>query len=511
MPTGTPETTSRFSLQFAGVAADLAASRLTGDPRTVIHGVKYDSRKIGEGDLFVALAGGYYDGHDFAHEAKERGAAALLIDRPLPVDLPQIVVPDTRAALAVVAAAYYEHPSHEIQVIGITGTDGKTTTSYLTEAILSQAGFRTGMIGTVGVRIGERVLDGETRQTTPESLDVQRHLRTMCDSGVTHAIVEATSHGLDLHRLDETRFATGAVTNVTHEHLEHHGTREAYLRAKGILFERVGEIEGNAVVNLDDTGAREMIRYAAGARVLSYGADNQDAELSATDIELGSGQTRYVLRYRNQRVPIRTWLIGRFNVENTLCAIGVALSHDISLETCQIALTQTIRIPGRMESVQRGQPFSVVVDYAHTPESIEKVLTLLRGLSSGRLILVMGSAGERDREKRPLQGAVAAKLGDYSIFTTEDPRFEAADAIIAEIAKGAEKAGGVSGIDFQCIVDRREAIEHAFSFARRGDCVLLAGKGHEQSIIWGLEKRPWDEAAVAAEILASLGYTEERL
>jgi len=497
-------------LTLAELANVLPGSLLVGDDRTLISGVQYDSRKIGKGDLFVALSGGYFDGHNFVEQARANGAAAILVERQLDADIPQVVVGETRAALAKVAASFYRYPSHRLEVVGITGTDGKTTTSYLVESIFDSAGWKTGIIGTVGVRVGEVVLDAETRQTTPESLDVQRHLATMVQIGARAAIIEATSHGLDLHRLDETRFVTGAVTNVTHEHLEHHKTIAAYRRAKAILFERVGENHGRVVVNIDDEGAREMIPYASGATLVTYSADGRAAGLIARNIQLKVTGSQFEVQSKKHGTHlVETPMVGLFNVANALCALGIALSHDISLKLSIHALRQTPQIPGRMEPVKQGQPFAVIVDYAHTPESIEKVLSLLSALTSGKLILVMGSAGERDRTKRPIQGEVAARLAHYSVFTTEDPRFESAEAIIQEIAAGAIEQGAVEGRDFACVTDRREAIKLALAVAEPGDCVLLAGKGHERSIIWGLEKRPWNEGLVASELLSTMGFGKD--
>lgn len=497
------------SMRLSELAASIPGAQLLGRGEIEISEIEYDSRRIVPGCLFVALVGGYDDGHAFAADAVARGATALLAERPLDVDCPQILVSNTRASLADAAAAFYEDPSRELAVIGITGTDGKTTTSYLVETMFRNAGVKTGLIGTVAVRVGEEIVEAETRQTTPESLDVQRHLRNMVDQGVRVAIIEATSHGLDLHRLDRTRFVTGAVTNITHEHLEHHKTIAAYRRAKAILFERVASLGGTAVVNADDEGARSVLPFAVGARVLTYSASGVEADFQASRIALSVDRTAFDLRAGGQVHRVETGLVGRFNVENALCALGVASAHDISLETTLATLQQPPPIPGRMQPIAADQPFAVIVDYAHTPDSIEKVLRLLRDLNrKGRLIIVMGSAGERDREKRPIQGSVAARLADYAVFTTEDPRFEDAATIIEEIAVGAERAGARRNRDFACIVDRREAIAHALAAARPGDCVLLAGKGHERSIIWNKEKRPWDEAAVATELLQELGFQD---
>lgn len=501
-------TVGRRSSTLGALAASLPDAIAVGDPTTPIGGVAYDSRSVAPGDLFAALTGADTDGHAFAAEAARRGASALLVERPVDLQVAQIRVADARAALAALAATFYGRPSAEIGVIGVTGTDGKTTTGYLIDGLLRAAGHRTGMIGTVAIRIGDDLIDHETRQTTPESADVQRYLRAMVETGAAWATVEATSHGLAMHRLDGVAFQIGAVTNVTHEHLDYHGTAEAYRRAKGVLFERVGENGGTAVVNVDDLGARAMLAFADGAAVVRYSAAGQTAEVQAVDVVADPRGNRF-------RVETSEWgaasvdlpLIGDFNVANALCATAVALAAGVDLPTIATALRAPPTIPGRMASIEAGQPFSTVVDYAHTPDALAKVLTLLRGLHPGRrLIVVVGSAGERDVEKRPRLGAVAIRLADYAVFTSEDPRNEDADAIIAQIANGAIAAGGREGVAFDRVTDRGEAIRRALAAAEEGDCVLLAGKGHEHSIIWGRDKRPWDEAGAAREALAALGW-----
>jgi len=479
---------------------------VVGAADTIVSDVVYDSRLVQPGALFAALVGADLDGHAYAAEAVAGGAAALLVERPVPLPLPQLVVANSRAALAEVAAAFFGHPSAELPTIGITGTDGKTTTSFLVDHLLRAAGRRTGLVGTVAVRIGEEVIAHETRQTTPESADIQRYLRAMLGAGIDWAILEATSHGLAMHRLDKVSFRIGAVTNVTHEHLDYHGSVEAYRRAKAILFERVVD-GGTVVVNLDDDGARSLLPFAGGSTVVGYSAEGNAADLRAEGVVCDAAGCRFRLLTPAGSADVELPLIGDFNVANALCAAGIALAAGLDLPTVVGGLATAPAVPGRMATIQAGQPFPVVVDYAHTPDALEKVLGLLRRLNpGGRLIAVFGSAGERDVEKRPLQGEVAARLADYAVFTSEDPRSEDADAIIAQIAAGAVRAGGRRGETFACITDRRRAIEHAIGYAAAGDCILLAGKGHEGSIIWGREKRPWDEAGVARDVLAALGY-----
>jgi UDP-N-acetylmuramoyl-L-alanyl-D-glutamate--2,6-diaminopimelate ligase len=364
------------------------------------------------------------------------------------------------------------------------------------------------MIGTVAIRIGDHEDLHPSRQTTPESSDIQRYLRAMADSQADWAILEATSHGLATHRLDHVRFRIGAVTNVTHEHLDFHGDVESYRRAKATLLERVGADAGVAVVNADDPGARAIASYAQGANVVRFSMAAERAELRARDIRTGSSGSQFALDAgADGSTQVDLPLIGEFNIANALGAAGIALAAGIRLEVIATALAGAPPIPGRMISIAAGQPFSVVVDYAHTPDALEKILLLLRRLHpTGRVIAVFGSAGERDVEKRPLQGAISARLADVSVITSEDPRFEDADAIIAQIAEGARSAGARLHESLHCRTDRRDAIRLALELARPGDCVLLAGKGHESSIIWGRDKAPWDEVGVARALLHEAGF-----
>lgn len=494
------------SRTVAALIRPLESVTVLGDPATCVSGLHYDSRLVTSGDLFAALPGKDFDGHAFASHAVKAGASALLVERPIEADVAQIVVPDSRAALAQVAAEYYEHPSRELTCIGLTGTDGKTTTSYIVDSILRHAGRSTGVIGTVGIRIGDARSYELPHQTTPESNLVQRYLREMVDAGVRVAIVEATSHGLAMHRLDTTRFAIAGLTNITREHLEYHGTIDAYRRAKATLLEWVGEGRGVVVLNADDPGAMSIHHYAAGAEVVTYGVGANAANLHATDIVVSNNGTRFVFRADGIATEVQMPLIGRFNVSNALCAIGVARAAGVPVETSVAALAGVGGVPGRMQPVIAGQPYSVIVDYAHTPESIEKVLTLLRGVQGdGRLIVVTGSAGERDPGKRPLQGRVCARLADISIFTNEDPRNEDAERILADIASGALAEGGIEEETFYRIVDRRNAIAKAFELAGPRDCVLLAGKGHERSIIIGYDHLPWNEVEIARSLLRESG------
>ncbi len=500
---------SQHAVPVGVLAAAVPNARLHGPKDVPVSGIAYDSRQVQQGDLFAALRGADLDGHRFVADAEARGAAALLVEELVPTALPQIHVRDSRAELATVSATFFQFPSRELNVVGITGTDGKTTTSYLIDHILRSAGHTTGLVGTVAIRVaGDESLHA-SRQTTPESSDVQRYLRQMVEVKTAWGILEATSHGLAMHRLDHVRFRIAAVTNITHEHLDFHGSIEDYRRAKAMLLERVGACGGVAVVNADDAGARAIIPFAAGADLLQFSALGATADVRATRVETGATGSEFDVEVGDGNpVHVKLPLIGEFNVANALCAISIGLAAGIDLQRASQALENAPSVPGRMVTIDEGQPFSVVVDYAHTPDSLSKILQILRRLHPrGRLLVVFGSAGERDREKRPIQGAVAAGLAEIVVVTSEDPRGEDAEAIIAEIARGAEAAGAEPGRRLFPHPDRKEAIRLALDMARPGDCVLLAGKGHEGSIIWGREKVPWNEAGAARDVLRELGYS----
>jgi UDP-N-acetylmuramoyl-L-alanyl-D-glutamate--2,6-diaminopimelate ligase len=503
----------------------LRGTRLDGRPvpgsdlaRIELTGVTQDSRAVDAGSLFVAVPGQHVDGHDYAERAVEAGAAALLVERPLPgVAAAQVVVDSTRAALASAACWWYGDPSHELTVVGITGTDGKTTTSYLAVAALEAAGLRTGMLGTIATRIGGRTDDHVAHATTPEAPELQAALRAMVDAGDEVAVIETTSHGLALDRVAGTAYDVAILTNITHEHLELHGTWEAYRDAKLSLFDRLRETRGvakprpvptSAIVNLDDPSAGLFIGTSrdAGARVVTYGTEAA-ADVRATRVaEDAHGLHADVVTPRGEeRLELR--LGGRFNVHNALAVVALGQVLELDADRLREGLASLSVVPGRMERLELGQPFGVVVDFAHSPASLTTVLDLLAPSAAARgggLIAVFGSAGERDTAKRPQMGRIAGERARLVVVTDEDPRNEDRDAILDDIARGAEAAGRRRGHDLLLIADRRAAIETAFEAARPGDIVLLAGKGHERSIIGPDGERPWDERAVATELLEAL-------
>lgn len=475
---------------------------------TEITSLAYDSRKIQPGGLFLAVPGEHTDGRRFVVDAAQRGALAALGPRyegePLP--LPYIEVADMRAALADLACAFYNYPARHLCTIGVTGTDGKTTTSNLISTILDSAGKRNGLLTTANFKLNGQEWENTTRQSTLEALEIQQFLRRLLDEGATHAVIESTSHGLELQRVRGCAFDIGVVTNITHEHLDFHKTIENYRRAKARLFEMLDPardkglgVAPRAILNQDDV-SYEVLKPYCRVPILSYGIETP-AAVRAVDLRLGAEQTRFRVILPGSEIEIVTRLVGRFNVSNCLAAIATASSLGIAPEMIAETLATVHGVSGRMERIDEGQPFTVIVDYAHTPDSLEKVLHILRPLTSGKLMAVFGSAGERDRQKRPIMGRIAAQLTDFFVITDEDPREEDRFAILREIAEGARTLGKREDRDFVCVADRREAITTAFARADAGDTVLLAGKGHEQSIIVGTTKIPWDDRRVAREQL----------
>jgi UDP-N-acetylmuramoyl-L-alanyl-D-glutamate--2,6-diaminopimelate ligase len=518
-------------MQLQELLASLPEAQVIGQANSEISNIAYDSRAVRPGGLFVAIGGFHADGHAYIPQALERGAVAVVADQrywkpgSTPPAFPVVLVPDSRVALAPIAAAFYGHPGAEMRVVGITGTDGKTTTTFLTSAVLEAGGHRTGMIGTVDFKIGERQWANDTRQSTPEAPEIQAMLREMAGEGCDYAVLESTSHALSArwNRLGGAQFDVALLTNVTHEHLDFHGSVEQYRRDKARLFEMLGE-GGNstntqlpspiparkarkiAIVNADDPHHQMFLDAApAAAERLTYAVHTQ-ADLRAYDVVPSAAGLRFRVDTPWGGTQLNLQLTGDFNVSNALAALTVGLAEGVQLDACAAALEAIPGVRGRMERIEQGQPFTVLVDYAHTPGAFEKLMSITRPLTSGQLIAVFGSAGERDREKRAIQGAVAARFCDFLVLTDEDPRLEDRDAIIAEIAQGAEQAGKREGGGYARIPDRPAAIRAAFAQARPGDIVLLLGKGHESCIIYGDAKTPWDEAGEARAALRELGY-----
>ncbi len=493
-----------------------------------VRGVTYDSRRVVPGGLFVAVPGAHVDGHDYVAAAVAAGAAAVIVEHDVPTEAPRIVVLGAQPALAAAATWWYGDPSRQLGVVGITGTDGKTTTSFLAVAALEAAGVPSGLVGTIATRIGDRQEANAEHATTPQAPELQAALRAMVRAGNAAAVVETTSHGLAADRVAGTAYDVAILTNLTHEHLEFHGSWEAYRDAKLSLFERLATGAANpsnptktlagrrwpklAIVNLDDPSAGLFAGVAqeAGARLLTYGTDPA-ADVRAHRIEEDSRGLRVRLSAPSGAADLALRLAGRFNVHNALAV--VALGEGLGLDPILVreGLASVAGVPGRMERIEAGQPFPVIVDYAHSPASLDKVLGLLAPVAAaqgGGLIAVFGSAGERDTAKRPMLGRIAGERCRLVVVTDEDPRGEDRDRILDEIAAGAEAVGRRRGHDLLVIGDRPTAIAAAFERARPGDVVLLAGKGHENSILTADGPVPYDERSVALAALAALGYAD---
>ena len=479
----------------------IGPERVAGMPVGEVTSLAYDSRNAHAGTLFFAVPGDHVDGHDFVLEAVTHGAVGVVAEREtFGISEPQLIVHRTRDALADAADAWYGRPSERLEVIGVTGTDGKTTTSHLAVAALAAGVRRPGMLGTVAVRVGDELRSNEDRNTTPEALELQALLAEMVEAGNDCVVMEATSHGLAQSRVRNCRFKVAIVTNVTSEHLEFHGTLEAYRAAKAMLVEEAPL----AILNADDR-AFGFFRDHVHGQLVTYGTD-PSAEIRATNIRAGADGTTFTLTTPGWSGEVSLQLPGVFNVHNALAALALAEVEGIDLPAAATAIGSVTGVPGRMERIVAGQPFGVVVDYAHTADSLAKVLRTLRPLTTGRLIVVFGSAGERDRVKRPEMGRVAAELADIAIVTDEDPRLEDPRAINEAIADGARAAGARDGETLLVIDDRRAAVARAIGLARPGDMLLLAGKGHEGSIIYGTTKAWWDEREVARQELALAGF-----
>jgi UDP-N-acetylmuramoyl-L-alanyl-D-glutamate--2,6-diaminopimelate ligase len=476
-----------------------------------VHGIAIDSRSLRPGELFVALSGASRDGHEFIAEAVRAGAAAVVGERDMPeLAVPYVRVPSTRAALTWLAAAYYDWPGRKLTVIGVTGTDGKTTTTNLIHRILLAAGLRAGMISTVNAVIGDEVLDTGFHVTTPDAHDVQRYLAEMVQAGLTHAVLETTSHGWAQHRVDACEFDIGVVTNITHEHLDQHGSYDEYRAAKARLFTSLEKtrpkqegIPRLAVLNRDDSSF-EFLKGITLVRKVSYGLTGQ-AEIRAEKIEYSPHGIRFDAISQDFRVTINSELVGAYNVSNCLAALSAAVvGLSVQPETAAAGIGSLAGIPGRMERIDLGQDFTAIVDFAHTPNALKVALEAGRRMTAGRVIAVFGSAGLRDKEKRRMMAETSARLADLTVLTAEDPRSESLDAILEEMAAGARSAGGREGETFSRIPDRGEAIRAAVRMARPGDIVLACGKGHEQSMCFGSVEHPWDDRIAMRAALAEL-------
>ena len=473
-----------------------------------------DSRRVIPGALFVAYPGVSVDGHNFIASALERGAVAVIGEYDIAaINLPAARIPqaylhvrDGREAFAWLNAAWYGFPARQLIMIGVTGTDGKTTTSNLIHSILTAAGFKAGLISTVNAMIGDRVLDTGLHTTTPNADEVQRYLAEMVNTGMTHCVLEATSHGLAQHRVDACEFDVAVVTNITHEHLDIHGSLEAYHAAKGILFTSLATaankgLHKTAILNNDDSSnvyLRTWIERAAQQgthqpEIITYALE-QDAQWNALDIDYRPEAIHFTAIGRGRSIEIDTLLVGEYNVSNCLAAIAAAVDGlGVDLPAARSGIAALQGIPGRMERIAAGQSFTAIVDFAHTPNALDRAIAAARTMTDGQVIIVFGCAGLRDREKRTLMGEVAGRAADKIIVTAEDPRTEVLDDIIDMTVQAVIAQGRVEGVDFWRRPDRGEAIALACSIAKAGDVVMVCGKGHEQSMCFGEIEYPWDD------------------
>jgi UDP-N-acetylmuramoyl-L-alanyl-D-glutamate--2,6-diaminopimelate ligase len=475
---------------------------LTGLTNRPVRRLTADSRQVAPETLFVALRGVHTDGHRFLREALDRGATVLVVEE-FPVALHERVqqagctvvkVPNSRQAFALLASAYHGHPGQHLRLIGITGTNGKTTTSYIIESILQAAGEAVGVIGTVNYRIGTQEIPAA--HTTPDAFELHDLLAQMVQANLGYAVMEVSSHALDQERVWGCRFEAAVFTNLSRDHYDYHGTAEAYFAAKARLFQDLSAVWH--VLNLDDPYGQRLLHMSQ-ARLLTYGLEGE-ATLKPFAVQHGLEGIHFALSTTKGQLEITSPLVGRHNVYNLLAGIAVAIALDIDAGAIIQGIAQLQRVPGRLERVDCGQDFAVFVDYAHTPDALEKVLQLVRAETTGRLITVFGCGGDRDPGKRPLMGQVATSLSDYTIITSDNPRTEDPQHILDEIIAGVESAR-----DYIALPERQEAIEHAMAVAQPRDTIVIAGKGHEDYQILGQTRRHFDDREVAQAALQRRG------
>ena len=509
--TATPITISLQTI-FAGFPFPFSPEQIPAIPIT---GIAMDNRKLEPGNLFVAMPGGSVDGHDFITDAIARGARAVVCEKAISsLPVPCIRVENSRRSLSWLAAAFYGNPGRNLTVIGVTGTDGKTTTCNLLYQILLSAGLKTGLISTVNAIIGKEVLDTGFHVTTPDAPDVQRYLARMVDGGLTHAVLETTSHGWAQYRVDACEFDIGVITNITHEHLDQHGSYENYRAAKARLFQSLDKtqtkLQGNprlAVLNKDDSSYEYLSHQGSGSQI-SYGL-GATADIRAESVIYSPQGIHFEAVGDGFRFPVTSPLVGAFNVSNCLAALAAA-TRGLGVDPAAIArgIAAMPGIPGRMERVDLGQPFTAIVDFAHTPNALRVAIETIRKMLGGRVIVIFGSAGLRDKEKRRMMAEVAAQWADISILTAEDPRTESLEGILDEMAEGARRQGGVEGKSFWRVPDRGEAIRLGVHMAKPGDIVMACGKGHEQSMCFGTTEYPWDDRVALRAALSEWLHIE---
>ena len=476
-------------------------SKIIGDGKTEIKNIEHNSKKVSEGSLFVCMEGAHFDGHKFIGQAKDSGATAILTTHEnisLPENISALVVPDMLKSLSVIVPYFYDYPSKKMRVIGITGTNGKTTTTYLIREILKTAGYKVGLIGTIQMMIGEEIFP--MHNTTPNVIDLQNIFCTMLEKNVDYVVMEVSSHALAENRIAGIEFDTAIFTNLTQDHLDYHKTMENYKLTKAKLFEivsRSGKKENkNAVINIDDAAGLEMLKHK-----ITYGIE-KNSTLRAAEINIKSTGTNFKIRGEFGAINLNLHLTGIFNVYNILAAVGAALAENISFDKIKKALENFRSVPGRFERIFADIPFEIIVDYAHTPDGVKNVLETARQITKNKIITVFGCGGDRDKTKRPIMGRIAAELSDIVIATSDNPRTENPEEILNEIEVGVKEK--IENKTYEKISDRRRAIFHAVEIAKAGDVILILGKGHENYQILKDETIHFDDREVAQEAIKNL-------
>lgn len=464
-----------------------------------ISSLEMDSREVKPGSLFICIKGYTVDGHDFAQKAVDQGAVAILAERNLDLDVPVIVVKDTKRSMAVLADIFYGQPTHSMHLIGVTGTNGKTTTTHIIEKIFNEAKKQTGLIGTMYIKIGNE--QKEVKNTTPESLTLQKTFAEMKEQDVSHAIMEVSSHALHLGRIHGCDFNVAVFTNLTQDHLDYHKTMEAYKYAKGLLFAQLGnKFDHNdlkiAVLNEDEEASEEFKRMTS-AKILTYGID-RPADIRAENIKMTSKGTMFQLVTPVGTRNVTIQMVGKFSVYNVLAAVSASLASSVDLDTIVTAIESMEGVRGRFELVDGGQDYTVIVDYAHTPDSLENVLKTVKQFAEGRIFCIVGCGGDRDKTKRPLMAKIAVTYSDEPVFTSDNPRSEDPQVILQEMEEG------VAGKQYTSIISREEAISYAVKKARKGDVILIAGKGHETYQIIGNKVIDFDDKEIALNAINTL-------
>lgn len=483
-------------MKLKDCVAPLVLKKVIGDINNEITGIEINSQKVKPGNLFIALRGYSVDGHQFIPQAIQQGAVAVLVEESIEESsVTSIIVPDTRKAMAMIACTFYEHPTKELSLIGVTGTNGKTTTSHMIESIMHHAGNRIGLIGTMQMKIGSELY--AVKNTTPDSLELQKSFRMMRKASCDSAVIEVSSHALHMGRTWGSHFHVAVFTNLTQDHLDYHKTVEDYRAAKGLLFSQLA-FDSFAVLNADDP-ASLYFKEITSAQIITYGI-YQKADVWAEQIESTAKGTTFVVHTYLGSIKVQIQLIGQFNIYNVLAAITTAMIQKIPLQVIKQGVERIAGVSGRLERIEAGQAYTVIVDYAHTADSLENVLRTIQEFAKGRILCVVGCGGDRDRSKRPIMAKIATKYSNISIFTADNPRTEDPNVILLEMVEGVRNEDTA----YRCIVDRREAIHFALESARENDVVLIAGKGHETYQEINGVRFEFDDREVAKSIMQGM-------